>query len=84
MGTFALQSTDGSYLMAGITSSFGQGREDAWLVKTGYESTGDENETTSNRSVIFFPVSSGPGPSNLSSISSPVLGFPENADSETR
>lgn len=84
MGTFALQSTDGSYLMAGITSSFGQGKEDAWLVKIGYENTGDENGTLSNHSVIFFPASSGPGPSNLSSISSPVLGIPENAVSETR
>ena len=33
IGTFVIQSRDGSYMLAGITSSYGMGREDAWLVK---------------------------------------------------
>jgi len=33
IGTFAVQCRDGSYGMAGIASSCGQGAEDAWLVK---------------------------------------------------
>jgi len=41
MGTFAIQSKDGSYTLAGITSSYGQGNEDAWLVKI----REDQNET---------------------------------------
>lgn len=66
MGTFAIQCTDGSYLMAGITSSFGMGREDAWLVKIEDQSARGEYDALSNRSVIIFPASSGPAPSNLS------------------
>jgi hypothetical protein len=41
IGTFAIQSKDGSYTMAGITSSYGLGREDVWLVKI----REDQNET---------------------------------------
>ena len=41
IGTYVIQSRDGSYTMAGITSSYGQGREDAWLVKI----REDQNET---------------------------------------
>ena len=41
IGTFAVQSKDGSYTLAGITSSYGQGNEDAWLVKI----REDQNET---------------------------------------
>ncbi len=33
IGTFAIQNRDGDYVLAGITSSFGSGAEDAWLVK---------------------------------------------------
>jgi hypothetical protein len=71
MGTFAIQCTDGFYLMAGITSSFGMGREDAWLVKIKDQSARGEYDALSNRSVIIFPASSGPAPSNLSLIVSP-------------
>ena len=39
IGTFVIQNKDGSYTMAGITSSYGLGREDAWLVKIREEST---------------------------------------------
>jgi hypothetical protein len=37
IGTFAIQDRDGSYAMAGITDSYGMGREDAWLVKIAAE-----------------------------------------------
>jgi hypothetical protein len=33
IATWAVQSSDGSYLFAGITSSYGSGAEDGWLVK---------------------------------------------------
>ena len=33
IGTFAVQNRDGDYVLAGITSSFGSGAEDAWLIK---------------------------------------------------
>ncbi len=71
IGTFAIQSTDGSYMMAGITSSFGMGREDAWLLKIRDQSARGEYDALSNRSVILFPASSCLAPSNLSLISSP-------------
>ena len=45
IGTFVVQSRDGSYTLAGITSSYGLGREDAWLVKIRCEPLSDENET---------------------------------------
>jgi len=45
IGTFAIQNRDGSYTMAGITDSYGMGREDAWLVKIAAEPQSMENET---------------------------------------
>ena len=44
IGTFVVQSGDGSYTLAGITSSYGLGREDAWLVKIRCEQLSDGNE----------------------------------------
>jgi hypothetical protein len=44
IGTFVIQSRDGSYILAGITSSQGSGREDAWLVKVRGEQLSDKNE----------------------------------------
>jgi hypothetical protein len=44
IGTFAVQSRDGSYTLAGITNSLGLGSEDAWLVKIRTEPLSDENE----------------------------------------
>ena len=44
IGTFVVQSRDGSYTLAGITSSYGLGREDAWLVKIRREPLSDGNE----------------------------------------
>lgn len=58
IGTFALQSGNGSYLLAGITSSYGRGREDAWLVKMGEERLMSGNETQSNLSFVVHPLSS--------------------------
>jgi len=45
IGTFVIQSRDGSYMLAGITSSFGLGREDAWMVRIRGDSLKDGNET---------------------------------------
>lgn len=45
IGTFAIQDRDGSYMMAGITDSYGNGREDAWLVKIAAEPLSLENGT---------------------------------------
>ncbi|MDD4093226.1 MAG: hypothetical protein PHF94_01260 [Methanothrix sp.] len=55
IGTFAIQRRDGSYMMAGITSSFGLGREDAWLVKIRAEPSRDESETPLLNRTISFP-----------------------------
>jgi hypothetical protein len=52
IGTFVVQSKDESYKLAGITSSYGLGREDAWLVKIGAESLNGENDTQL-RNLIF-------------------------------
>ncbi|MCX6676979.1 MAG: hypothetical protein NTU95_03420 [Methanothrix sp.] len=52
IGTFAVQRKDGSYMLAGITSSLGLGREDAWLVKIRME----QNETQLQNSTL--PASS--------------------------
>ncbi len=56
IGTFAIQRRDGSYMMAGITSSFGQGREDAWLVKIRAKPSRDESETPLLNRTISFPM----------------------------
>jgi len=56
IGTFAIQRRDGSYMMAGITRSFGQGREDAWLVKIRAEPSSDESETPLPNRTISFPT----------------------------
>ena len=68
IGTYALQSRDGSFLLAGITSSFGQGREDAWLVKLG-EDAALERQRQSNLSFSLYPLSSAV-PLNSGSINS--------------
>ena len=57
IGTYALQSRDGSFLLAGITGSFGQGREDAWLVKLGANAA-IERRPQSNLSFSLYPLSS--------------------------
>jgi hypothetical protein len=33
IGSFVIQNRQGDYILAGITSSFGSGSEDVWLVK---------------------------------------------------
>ena len=68
IGTYALQSRDGSFLLAGITSSFGQGREDAWLAKLG-EDAALEKQPQSNLSFSLYPISSAL-PQNSASINS--------------
>jgi len=55
IGTFVIQNKDGSYTMAGITDSYGLGREDAWLVKIRTESQSQENETQMRH--LVFPTS---------------------------
>ncbi|MEI6103915.1 MAG: hypothetical protein WCP70_08210 [Methanothrix sp.] len=47
IGTYVIHSRDG-YKLAGITSSYGQGREDVWLVKL----REDQNETQSQNLVF--------------------------------
>ena len=56
IGTYAIQRRDGSYMMAGITSSFGHGREDAWLVKIRAEPSRDESETPLLNRTFSFPM----------------------------
>ncbi|MDD1762604.1 MAG: hypothetical protein LUQ59_10265 [Methanothrix sp.] len=55
IGTFAIQRRDGSYMLAGITSSFGLGREDAWLVKIRSEPSSDRSEIPLPNRTISFP-----------------------------
>lgn len=62
IGTFAVQNRDGDYIMAGITSTFGSGAEDAWLIKMRMEIPIHENDTKlqnltqSFRAIIQYPV----------------------------
>lgn len=55
IGTFVIQSKDGTYTMAGITDSYGLGREDAWLVKIQAKSQSKENDTQMRQ--LVFPNS---------------------------
>lgn len=45
IGTFVIQNRDSAYIVAGITDSYGMGREDAWLVKIQGEPQSKENGT---------------------------------------
>ncbi len=51
VGTFVVQSRDGGYVLAGITSSYGSGAEDAWLIKLPAEVQTNANETLAWRNV---------------------------------
>jgi hypothetical protein len=46
MATSIAQSDDGNYVVAGITSSYGAGAEDAWLAKVRLENTTSDNSTS--------------------------------------
>jgi hypothetical protein len=65
IGTFAVQNRDGDYVLAGITSSFGSGAEDAWLIKmqTGLLAPEDaarlQNLTRSFQAMVRHPPKSG-------------------------
>jgi hypothetical protein len=69
MGTYALQSRNGSYFLAGITSSLGRGREDAWLVNLGSDLP-QKTALPSNLSFSVYPLSSAQLHANSSSINS--------------
>ncbi len=56
IGTFVVQSRDGSYTLAGITSSYGLGREDAWLVKIRREPLSDGNEAQLQNLTVPFRI----------------------------
>jgi hypothetical protein len=51
IGTWAVESSNGGYLLAGITSSYGSGAEDGWLVKFRAGAAKDEEEIADNASV---------------------------------
>jgi len=55
IGTFVIPNKDGFYTMAGITDSYGQGKEDVWLVRIKAESQSKENETQLRH--LVFPTS---------------------------
>lgn len=62
IGTFAVQNRDGDYVLAGITSSFGSGSEDAWLIKMQTELLAPEdaarlqNLTRSFQGMVLAPT----------------------------
>jgi hypothetical protein len=61
IGTFAVQDRDGDYIMAGITSTFGSGAEDAWLIKMRMDiplqnATKLQNLTRSFHAIALHPV----------------------------
>jgi len=63
IGTFAVQNRDGDYILAGITSTFGSGAEDAWLIKMGMEILIRENDTKlQNLTQSFRAISRHPMP----------------------
>jgi len=51
IGTWAVENSDGSYLFAGITSSYGSGAEDGWLVKFQARPMNNEEERADNASL---------------------------------
>jgi predicted secreted protein len=53
IATWAVQSSDGSYLFAGITSSYGSGAEDGWLVKLQAGAAKGEERAVDNTSINF-------------------------------
>lgn len=69
MGTYALQSRNGSYFLAGITSSLGRGREDAWLVNLGSDLP-QERAMPSNLSFSVYPLTPAQLAANSLSINS--------------
>ena len=68
IGTFVIQSRDGSYTLAGITSSYGLGREDVWLVKIREGPPSKENETQLKK--LVFPNSASLNSASSNSTSS--------------
>lgn len=67
IGTFVIQNKDGTYTMAGITSSYGQGSEDAWLVKIREGLLSKENRTQLQK--LVFPNSASLNSASSNSIS---------------
>jgi hypothetical protein len=65
IGTFAIQNRNGDYVLAGVTSSFGSGAEDAWLVRmqTELPAPGNtarlQNLTRSFQGLVRHPPASG-------------------------
>jgi len=51
IATWAVESSDGSYLYAGITSSYGSGAEDGWLVKLQAGAANGEERAVDNTSM---------------------------------
>jgi hypothetical protein len=71
MGTFVIPNKDGTYTMAGITSSYGLGREDAWLVKIREGQLSKENGTQLQK--LVFPNSALLNSGSINSTSSQLV-----------
>ncbi len=72
VGTAVVESRDGGYVLAGITSSFGAGAEDAWLVKLA-TTPGDFAGNITSRKIIDTAVPGNASENNENNVGTNII-----------
>jgi hypothetical protein len=68
MATSVVESSDGSYVVAGITGSYGAGAEDAWMAKVKLENTTSTSENAAGNLTSENTSKSNVAPKNIPSM----------------
>jgi hypothetical protein len=68
MATSVVESSDGGYVVAGITSSYGAGAEDAWMAKVKLENTTSTSENAAGNLTSENTSKSNVAPKNIPSM----------------